>query len=234
MTFMSITAADIARNLTLVKQRMAQAAQRAGRDPAQVQLVAITKYLDLAGTQAAVAAGLQVLGENRIQEVLPKIEALAGAPITWHFVGHLQSNKARAVVEHFQLMHSLDSLRLAEALSCQAEKLGKRQRVLLQVNVSGEDTKFGAEPGKVIDLVRQVAQLPGVRIEGLMTMAPYEAEPEQTRPVFRGLRLLRNQLRDRCIPNTSWEYLSMGMTNDLEVAIEEGATLVRIGSALFS
>ena len=234
------TESAIAERLGEVRERMAAAAERVGRPADSVRLVAVTKTYPLETLLAAVAAGCTDIGENRVQEAVPKMEAFRVArpasTVRFHLIGHLQTNKARHAVRHFDLIHSVDSERLAGELDRQAEKLEKVCQVLLQVNVSGEDTKSGFDAETVS------AALPGilercrhVRVAGFMTMAPFVDDPELTRPVFRSLRDLRDQLITRHgeHPGFVGGELSMGMTNDYEVAIEEGATLVRIGSAIF-
>jgi hypothetical protein len=180
----------------------------------------------------ALNCGLTVFGENRVQEFLKKYEAI-GKAAEWHLIGHLQSNKAKYLVGKVALIHSLDSLKLAKLLDKLSVAHGAPWRVLVQVNVSGEETKFGLSPEEVPGFLDAVQDLPGIEICGLMTMAPYEEDPERTRPVFRSLRQLRDEMA-RSRPYLNLEHLSMGMTNDFEVAVEEGATMVRIGSALFS
>jgi len=232
---MAITAvaqpmSQIAHNLEEVRSAIAAAARRAGRDPGEVRLVAVSKTVDLERIQAAIAAGQDLFGENYLQEAKAKIDAL-GRQVGWHLVGHLQSNKARGAVELFDLIHSVDRLKLARALEAAAARLGKVQDVLIQVNQGGEDTKSGVEPAAALELLQEVARLPHLRVLGLMTMPPWFADPEAARPFFRALRELRDRLRDLSgLPLTE---LSMGMSDDFEVAVEEGATLVRVGTAVF-
>jgi hypothetical protein len=220
----------IARNLAAVKSRIAAAALRAGRDPEAVRLIAVSKTVDLDRLSQALAAGQKLFGENYLQEAREKIAAL-GPGVTWHLVGHLQTNKARGAVELFDLLHAVDRLKLAQALAKAAAAAGKVQDVLLQVNLAGEETKSGADPGEVLTLLAAVARLAHLRVLGLMTMPPYFPDPEQARPYFRALRELRARARDLTgLPLTE---LSMGMSGDFEVAVEEGATLVRVGTAIF-
>ncbi|AFV11504.1 pyridoxal phosphate-dependent enzyme [Thermacetogenium phaeum DSM 12270] len=215
-----------------VHQRIVAACRRAGRDPSEVKVVAVTKMVAAEHLTDALNCGLTVFGENRVQEFLKKYEAI-GKAAEWHLIGHLQSNKAKYLVGKVALIHSLDSLKLAKLLDKLSVAHGAPWRVLVQVNVSGEKTKFGLSPEEVPGFLDAVQDLPGIEICGLMTMAPYEEDPERTRPVFRSLRQLRDEMaRSRHYLNL--EHLSMGMTNDFEVAVEEGATMVRIGSALFS
>ena len=221
---------QIARNLEEVRRRIAGAARRAGRDPAAVKLVAVSKTVDLERIKAARDAGQQIFGENYLQEARGKIEAL-GPGACWHFIGHLQTNKAKAAVELFHLIHSVDRLHLAQALEKAAAGQEKVQEILLQVNLAGEASKSGAPPEAGPALLREIARLPHLRVVGLMTMPPWFDDPEAVRPYFRGLRELRERLLQ--LDLGPLPELSMGMSGDFEAAIEEGATLVRIGTAIF-
>ncbi|HEX6292045.1 MAG TPA: YggS family pyridoxal phosphate-dependent enzyme [Herpetosiphonaceae bacterium] len=237
---------QIAQNIAAVRERIAAAARRAGRSPQEITLIAVTKTHAPQIIEAALAAGVGDCGENRVQEAEAKIEALGHERTRWHLIGHLQRNKARRAVALFDMIHSLDSVKLAEALNRHVEEDSSfgslRLPVLLQVNVSGEPTKEGFDlvggvenRAALADLVRavgQIADLPQLEVQGLMTIAPYDPDPEVARPVFRALRRLRDELA-RQVPQASWRHLSMGMTGDFEVAIEEGATLVRVGRAIF-
>lgn len=228
-------AAEIAANLAEVRRRMAAAAERSGRDPASVRLVAVSKTYPLADIAAAYAAGQREFGENRLEELWPKVAA-AGTEgldaIGWHMIGTIQSRKTRDAVGPVALIHAVDRVKIAQRLSRDAQAAGCVLDVLLEVNVSGEASKHGFTPSEVLAAAAELLALPAIRICGLMTMAPYEAVPEATRPVFRALRGLRDALALR-FPAGDWRELSMGMTNDFEIAIEEGATIVRIGSAIF-
>jgi pyridoxal phosphate enzyme (YggS family) len=237
---------DIAHNLARVQERITQAALRVGRDPAEVTLVAVAKTFPAQAVVAAYQSGLLHFGENRVEEAVTKIPAvhaaIPGPSPTWHMVGHVQSRKARAVVAHFDCVHSVDRLKVARRLSRFAREAGRTLPVLLECNVSGEEAKFGFDlPGWQRDearrkaffaAVEQILALPALAVQGLMTMAPLVADPETVRPVFASLRGLLDALRDR-FPAQDWRHLSMGMTDDFEVAIEEGATMVRIGRAVF-
>lgn len=221
-------------NLARVRERVIRAAERAGRDPADVTIVAVTKGVDAATINAALAAGITDIGENRVQEARSKFPELALAPgVRRHMIGHLQTNKVRHALQLFDVVHSLDRPSLAEALSRRAAAQGVVIPALVQVNVSGEATKHGLAPDDVLSFVREAARLPGLQINGLMTMAPYSDDPETARPVFRRLRELSMRVADADIKGVQMRCLSMGMTNDFEVAVEEGSTLVRIGTALF-
>ncbi|MBW4080065.1 YggS family pyridoxal phosphate-dependent enzyme [Paenibacillus sp. S150] len=214
-----------------VKERVARACAASGRDAADVKVIAVTKYVSLETVSAVLDAGLEDIAESRWQDAEPKWNAL-GHKGTWHFIGHLQTNKVKDVIGKFQYIHSLDRLSLARELHKKADAAGLAVNVFLQVNISGEDTKFGLAPGAVPEFLREIAGLHRIKVIGLMTMAPYEAEPEQTRPVFRGLRELRDELNLLALTPEPIRELSMGMSNDFEVAIEEGATQVRLGTVL--
>ncbi len=212
-----------------VKAQIAAAAEAVGRDPREVRLVAVTKTVGVEEVRQAVALGINDFGENRVQDAAPKVATLPEA--RWHFIGHLQSNKVKDVLPFYSLIHSLDRPSLAAALQSTAESLDKTVDVLVQVNVSGEESKFGLEPSALADFLGYLNSLERIRVCGLMTMAPFVDDPEAVRPVFRRLR----ELRDLYVTSgNGLNELSMGMTNDYKVAVEEGATIVRIGSALFS
>jgi pyridoxal phosphate enzyme (YggS family) len=223
---------QIRRNLEEIRRRLADAARRAGRDPAGIQLVAVTKTVGLESLREAVAAGQTLFGENYVQEAKTKITSL-GPGFTWHFIGHLQSNKAKAAVELFDLIHSVDRLSLAQALEAAAARRGKVQNILLQVNLAGEGSKSGTAPETAPDLLAAIGQLSHLKVLGLMTMPPWFNDPERVRLYFRGLRELRDRLRGLQLVDGELPELSMGMTGDFEVAVSEGATLVRIGTAIF-
>jgi hypothetical protein len=223
---------SVAENLRLVRDRIAAAAKRAGRDPAGVGLVVVTKTVEAARIREAAAAGALILGENRVQEAKEKIEAL-GRIASWHLIGRLQTNKAKYAVRLFDLVHSVDSVELARELDRQAAKTGKVQDVLIEVNIAGEERKAGVAVSAAPDLVRAAATLRSIRVLGLMTMPPYSEDPESARPFYRRLRELAASLDREGIPEASMGTLSMGMSGDFEVAVEEGATLVRVGTAIF-
>jgi pyridoxal phosphate enzyme (YggS family) len=222
----------IADNLKTVTDRIASAAKRAGRDPSSVRLVAVTKTVDVESIRQAVAAGASVLGENRVQEARGKIEKL-GNLARWHLIGHLQKNKAKYAVKLFELIHSVDDLELARELDRQAAKIGKVQDVLIEVSIAGEAVKAGVAIQDVAALVRETAKLKNISIKGLMTIPPYSEDPESSRSFFRKLRDLAETIKKENIPAVSMNELSMGMSGDFEVAVEEGATMVRVGTAIF-
>jgi PLP dependent protein len=224
----------IATRIDHIRQRMAQAALSAGRDPVGIKLVAVTKTVSADKIKAAMTAGIDIFGESYLQESKPKIEALADMPATWHFIGHLQSRKAKDAVRCFDLIHSVDRFKLAAALDRHAENIGKVQDILIQVNLSGEQTKSGLAEDAIMDVIRRISRLDHVRIRGLMTLPPFFDEaPERVRPYFAALAALRDRIQAFKIDNVDMQELSMGMTGDFEVAIREGATLVRIGTAIF-
>ncbi|QGP92939.1 Pyridoxal phosphate homeostasis protein [Neomoorella glycerini] len=222
---------NLAENIALVRERMAAAARRSGRRPEEITLVAVTKTIPPERIQEAVSLGLKDLGENRVQELLAKQPYITGG--NWHLIGHLQRNKARQVWDKVCLIHSIDSLELARELDRRAMAAGRRVNILLEVNVAGEESKFGLAPEAVIPFVREITGFTGLRLLGLMTVAPLVKEAEEVRPVFRRLAELRREVEALHLPGVDMHYLSMGMTNDFEVAIEEGANLVRIGTAIF-
>lgn len=220
-------------NLERINQRIVAAAAACGRDPRSVRLVAVTKTVDLHRVAEAIVCGVRILGENYIQEAREKFNALADQPVAWHFIGHLQSNKAKYAVRLFDLIHTVDSFKLARELDKEAKKRAKVQEILIQVNLSGEASKSGVEAAETAQLARQISALDNLRLRGLMTMPPFFDEPERARPFFRRLAQLGEQIAGGGTPGLAMPELSMGMTGDFEVAIQEGATLVRIGSALF-
>lgn len=224
--------ARIAENLERVRAQIAEAAARAGRRAEDVRLVGVTKYVGVEETQALLDAGLPDLGESRPQELWRKAEAIQGK-VQWHLIGHLQRNKVQRTLAAIPLIHSADSLRLLEAVQQEAEALGHVARVLLEVNVSGDSTKHGLKPSDVEPLLPHVAALSHVRVRGLMTMASLTGGRDQARRDFARLRELRDRLSDACPREVSLAELSMGMSGDFDLAVEEGATLVRVGSSLF-
>jgi len=224
---------QIAENIAWVHERIADACRRAGRGPQDVKLVAVTKTVPPDRIRQAYEAGLRDFGENRVQEASAKRPALSDLTVTWHLIGHLQSNKARPARELFHWVHSVDSLRLAEKLHQVAMCGIDRMPVLLEVNLGGEATKSGVGESEVIPLVEQIAPLETLEVRGLMVIPPFFEDPEHARPFFRRLRQLARDVEARGIPNVSMQELSMGMSHDFEVAIEEGATIVRVGTAIF-
>ncbi len=223
---------SISDNLAQIRERIAAAARRAGRNPDEVRLVAVSKTVEPVRIGEAIKAGVKILGENYVQEAQKKIEAL-GHPVEWHFIGHLQTNKAKYAVRLFDCVHSVDSIGVGEEISRLALKQGKVIPVLLQVSISGEETKFGAGAEEVIRMAKAFSRLDGITVKGLMTMPPFFDDPQESRPYFAALRRLKERISRENFPKISMEELSMGMSNDFETAIEEGATLVRVGTAIF-
>jgi pyridoxal phosphate enzyme (YggS family) len=219
--------------LEQVRQRIRQAAESSNRDADSVRLVAVSKTVTADIVREAIEAGVTILGENYVQEARDKFNALVQYPVSWHFIGHLQSNKAKYAVRLFDLIHSVDSLKLARELDKQAAKVDKIQQILVQVNISGEDTKSGISADEAPRLIAEIGRLKNIAVKGLMTMPPYFYQPQKVQPFFAALRNLRDQMREQSLPNVSLDELSMGMTGDFEVAIKEGATLVRLGTAIF-
>ena len=219
--------------LEQIKERIRQAAESCNRDAGAVRLVTVSKTIAAEIVKEAIAAGATILGENYVQEARDKFKALVQYPVSWHFIGHLQSNKAKYAVRLFDLIHSVDSLKLARELDKQAGKVDKIQQILVQVNISAEDTKSGISSDEAPRLIAEISQLKNLAVKGLMTMPPYFYQPEKVQPFFAALRELRDQIKGQSLPNVSLDELSMGMTGDFEVAIKEGATLVRIGTAIF-
>jgi len=241
---------DIEANLRHVQRRIAEAAERGGRDPAEITLVAVTKLRSVEDIKAAYELGVRHFGENRVHEAAEKIPIInrwleqerTPTPLTWHMVGHLQSRKAKDAIRLFDIIHSVDTPKLAKRLDRLCEREGRVMPVLLEANVSGEESKYGfalerweedeEQREGFFAIVEEMLALPNIGVQGLMTMAPIVTDPEDARPYFRRLRELRDELRRR-FPTSSWRHLSMGMTDDFEVAVEEGATMVRIGRAIF-
>ena len=224
----------ISENLVQVKRCIIEAAKRAGRDPSGVRLLAVTKEQSDATVAKGIQAGMTLLGENKVQEASGKIEAFGRKNgLEWHFIGRLQKNKVKFIFDLFDLIHSVDSLALAEAIHKKAQKIGSCMPILLQVNISGEKSKLGIDPLDLPREIREFAKLEGVKISGLMTIPPFDRNPETSRPYYARLRELRDTCSSLNIPRIYLDELSMGMSNDYEVAIEEGATLVRVGTGLF-
>ena len=223
----------IADNLASIDSRIANAVRRAGRDPETVRLVAVSKQVPIETIEEAGQAGQILFGENKVQEALQKMESLDARHYHWHFIGHVQKNKARNIVGRFDRVHSVEGLPLAETLHRLSVEKDVVTAILVQVNVSGEESKFGVAPEYLEELLVQVSRMPGVSVRGLMTIPPYDPDPQNSRRYFSALRELRDRMDRVGIENIILSELSMGMSNDFEVAIEEGATWVRIGTAIF-
>ena len=221
----------IGENLVEVRERISRAIQKSGREPDSARLITVSKQISVDRIEEARAAGAVVFGENKIQEAIPKIEQMGAEGIFWHFIGHLQKNKIKFLDERFDLIHSVDSFELAEKIAKHYHSENRVQRILLQVNVSGEAAKFGMEPKELEKQMAEFFQLQGIKVEGLMTIPPFDSDPENSRRHFSRLRELREQYEKQ--NGLPLKELSMGMSNDFEVAVEEGATLVRVGTAIF-
>ena len=219
---------SIAENLSAVREHIEAACARAGRDPADVRLVAVSKTFPPEAVDEAIRAGADLFGENRVQEAAGKIPLCSSAE--WHLIGHLQTNKVRHALPLFTMLHSIDTTKLLETIARESDESGYRPGLLLEVNVAGEASKFGFRPDDVVDALRLASGL-GLTVSGLMTVPPFRPDPESVRPCFRALRELRDRLQDET--GIALRHLSMGMSHDFEIAVEEGATFVRVGSAIF-
>ena len=219
-------------NLQEVEERIQAACRRAGRDRSEVTLVAVSKTKPVETLQEAYDIGVRVFGENKVQEIREKYEALP-KDIEWHMIGHLQTNKVKYIVDKVKLIHSVDSLRLAEVIEKEAEKQNRIVDILLEVNVAEELSKFGLKTEEVLPLAEKITELSHIRLRGLMTIAPFVENPEKNRTIFANLHKLYVDIKEKNIDNGTVSILSMGMTNDYEVAIEEGATMVRVGTGIF-
>ncbi len=223
---------SIAQNLEDVEKRIQAACDRAGRDRSEVTLIAVSKTKPVSDIRQAMDCGITVFGENKVQEINDKTEEIK-EPLSWHMIGHLQTNKVKYLPGKVCMIHSVDRMSLAEEIEKQAAKHGIVMDVLCEVNMAGEDTKFGLTPEEAPDFVRSIAGFEHLRVRGLMTIAPYTEDPESNRQYFSDLRKMLDQLKSENIPGTQLDTLSMGMTGDYEVAIEEGATFVRVGTGIF-
>jgi pyridoxal phosphate enzyme (YggS family) len=224
---------NIQNNLEKIQQRIRDAAIRVNRNPNTIRLIAVSKTVPVNRIQEAIEAGITLFGESYIQEARTKIESIGRDGIVWHFIGHLQTNKAKYAVRLFDMIHSVDRLSLAQELDKRAKKENRILPILIQVDIAKEATKHGTVPENLLSLLQQIAPLANLSVRGLMTMPPYFDEPENARPYFRALKNLQIRIKEAGIPNIRLEELSMGMTGDFEAAVEEGATMVRIGTAIF-
>ena len=222
----------VAENYRYVLKKVEEACARSGRDPKDVTLIAVSKTKPIEMIEEAMEAGARVFGENKVQELCDKYEQLP-KDLHWHLIGHLQRNKVKYIVDKAELIHSVDSLKLAEEISKEALKKNVEVNILIEVNVAEEESKFGVSVEETLALVEEIAKLPGIHIQGLMTIAPYTTDPEENRPVFRTLKKLAVDIKKKNIDNVTMDVLSMGMTGDYQVAVEEGATLVRVGTGIF-
>lgn len=223
----------ISTRLQRVRERITETCIHCGRAPGTVRLVAVSKTMPIDVVRSAIQSGAEILGENYIQEAREKCRELSDMPVSWHFIGHLQTNKAKYAVKLFDLIHTVDSVHLAAELDREARKIGKVQQILIQVNAGNELSKSGVAPELARQLIQDIAGYANISVQGLMAIPPFFDAPEKVRPYFRQLRKLRDSLQDAKSPGPHLAELSMGMTGDFEAAIEEGATLVRIGTAIF-
>jgi hypothetical protein len=219
-------------NLETINKKIKEAALKVKRDPQEIKLVAVTKTATLEQIKEAINEGVKIIGESKVQEAKEKYQILT-TEVEWHLIGHLQTNKVKYAVEIFDLIHSVDSIKLAKEIDKRSVQFKKIIDVLIEVNISGEETKYGYNPEKVEAFLKEISEFSGIRVRGLMTIAPISKNKEEVRPYFRRLRELSERIRDKNIKNIKMDYLSMGMTDDFEIAIEEGANMVRIGRGIF-
>ncbi|MFH2045705.1 MAG: YggS family pyridoxal phosphate-dependent enzyme [Pseudomonadota bacterium] len=223
--------------ITKIKNRISKAATSCGRNPKDIKIVTVTKTVPADRILEAIESGMQIIGESYIQDARDKYLLLSSTDVSWHFIGHLQTNKAKYAVKMFDLIHTVDSYKLAVELDSQAKKINKIQQILIQVNIGKEESKSGATEENTFDLIKKISGLNNLFIKGLMVIPPFFDDPKKAKPYFAATRILRDNIRKmldlKCIQNVGMDELSMGMTGDFETAIEEGATLVRIGTAIF-
>ncbi len=222
---------SVRENVENVRKRISAAAKRANRNESEITLIGVSKTKPVELIKEGVDCGICELGENRVQEVLEKYDKIEN--VRWHLIGHLQKNKVKYIVDKAELIHSVDSLELAKEIDKQAKKIGKVQKILLEINISGEESKFGITPAEAIPLCGEISRFENIKAEGLMTMAPKEAAEVELRRIFGGLKKLSEEIRSRQIPGIDMRELSMGMSGDYEIAVEEGATMVRVGTGIF-
>ena len=222
----------IKNNIRIIKEKIKKAALKTNRNPEKIKLVAVTKTVTIEQIKEAINAGIKIIGENKVHEAKEKYHILT-AEIEWHLVGHLQTNKVKYAVEIFDLIHSVDSVKLAKEINKRSLQFGKISNVLIEVNVSGEDTKYGIKPEEAELFIKKISEFPRISVRGLMTIAPMVKDKEETRQYFGKLRELSEEIKCKNIRNVKMDYLSMGMTEDFEIAIEEGANMVRIGRGIF-
>ena len=223
---------EIQQNINQIQKRIEAAAQRSGRKKEDILLLAVSKTIDVERIKEAVACGLKELGENKVQEILEKYEPM-GEEVKWHLIGHLQTNKVKYIIDKVKLIHSVESLKLAEEISKRAKKANKVMDILIEVNMAAEESKFGVAPEDTLSLIQKIAVLDNICIRGLMTVAPFVENSEENRECFRRMKQLSVDINAEKIDNVYMDILSMGMSNDFEIAIEEGATIVRVGTSIF-
>lgn len=219
-------------NLAFVENELQAACRRSGRDRKDVTLIAVSKTKPVEELRKAYDLGIRIFGENKVQELVDKYEALP-KDIHWHMIGHLQRNKVKYIIDKVDLIHSVDSLRLADTIEKEAAKRNIQVNILIEVNVAGEESKFGVSPAELPEFVEEVAKFPHIRVQGLMTIAPFVKDSEENRGIFKSLRKLSVDIKEKKVDNNTMRVLSMGMTNDYSVAVEEGATMVRVGTGIF-
>ncbi len=223
---------EIQQNIIDIEQRIAAAAQKSGRKREDILLLAVSKTIDVPRIKQAVDCGLKELGENRVQEILEKYDAM-GKDVCWHLIGHLQTNKVKYIIDKVKMIHSVESIKLAEEIDKRAKQSNVIMDILVEVNIADEQSKFGVTPKETLSFIKNIAFLDNIRIKGLMTVAPFVDNPEENRDCFRRMRQLLVDINAEKIDNVNMNVLSMGMSNDFEVAIEEGATIVRVGTNIF-
>lgn len=224
---------QIQTNIQAIEEKIRQYALNCGRNPGEITLIGVSKRKPAALIREAIAAGHKNFGENYIQESMEKIDDIGRDAATWHFIGHLQSNKAKFAVKYFDLIHTVDKLKRAKEIDKQAAKIGKIQEILIQINIAEETTKSGAGAQEALALAKEIGGLANLSVKGLMCMPPFFDDPEEARPYFKQVKQISLDIENENIPNVTMDHLSMGMSNDFGVAIEEGATLVRVGTAIF-
>jgi len=223
---------SIEENIRNIWLRIEKAAEKTGRNKEDVKLVAVTKTIEVDRIREGISCGIQIIGENRVQEAESKFDKIT-EKVEKHLVGHLQTNKAKKAVELFDFIQSVDSQRIAQEISRRASQMGKVMDVLVEINTSGEETKFGINPEEALSFIKSISDLPGIKVRGVMTIGLFSDNPEDTRPCFKKLKAIFDQLKSENIPYVEMKYLSMGMTSDFEVAIQEGSNMVRIGTGIF-
>ncbi|MCK4240496.1 MAG: YggS family pyridoxal phosphate-dependent enzyme [Candidatus Atribacteria bacterium] len=219
-------------NLEKINKKIIETSLKSNRNPQEIKLIAVTKTANIEQIREAISAGVKIIGENKVQEAKEKYQILTGG-IEWHLVGHLQTNKVKYAIEIFDFIHSVDSIKLAKEIDRRSLQFGKITNVLVEVNVSGEETKYGVKPEEVETFLKEISEISRIRVRGLMTIAPIVKYKEETRSYFKKLRELSEKISNKNIKNVKMDYLSMGMTDDFEVAIEEGANMIRIGRGIF-
>jgi len=223
---------QISSQVNQIRNEIRAAQNRSSFAAKDVLLLAVTKNVDVDRINLAIESGISAIGENRVQEIQNKYDKISGH-VLWHLIGHLQTNKVKYIIDKVSLIHSLDTMSLAKEINKRAEQVGRVMPVLVQVNVADEDTKYGVAMDDAISFIKETQILPHIKVEGLMTIGPLVDNAEEVRPVFRELRDLRDKIKEMDLPGVSMDYLSMGMTNDYQVAVEEGSNIIRIGSAIF-